>query len=317
MNRAFKITCLVVLSIIALSGTDYVLKQTMRSCKIGTVGKINCVMNHDLDVELTIWGASTAYLNFNPQIRIDSLGYSTMNMGIDGTSIDQYNGLLEEYLSYTEKSKYIIIAIDVHGGLVEREKLYHLHNWLHHVDNLNVRNCLSDIDPGLMRKSKYVPFYDLTLYDKHAFPYFRKTLLYPEDEYIIENHGYQPNSTESIDSTGNPAMAPVSKIPVGERCLKKILDSSILAKEKGITPIIVITPCYEIGFAQLDGGSDVIAAINLLQDEGITVIDLSSSYISTEAKYFKDNTHLNSIGADKLTLLLVTELTEIGDKEEK
>jgi len=81
MNRAFKITCLVVLSIIALLGTDYVLKQTMRSCKIGTVGKINCVMNHDMDVELTIWGASTAYLNFNPQIIIDSLGYSTMNMG--------------------------------------------------------------------------------------------------------------------------------------------------------------------------------------------------------------------------------------------
>lgn len=302
--------------IIVLYSTEYALQHTMKSCKVGTIGKINSVMNHDMDVEFTIWGASTAYLNFNPQIIIDSLGYSTMNMGIDGTSIDQYNGLLQEYLSYSAKSKYVVIAVDVHGGLVSRTSIYHLHNWLHHVNNPNIYGCLSDIDPSLLWKLRYVPFYNLTMYDKHAFPYFRKTILGRNTEYEIDNYGYKSNGFSTIDtnqhqlSLDNLAIDSV-QIGTGDRCLNKIRGSSLKAKERKLIPIVVITPCFEKGMERLEDASDVLSAINSLKKDGIQVLDLSSCSISRQAKYFRDNTHLNSIGADEFTRLLVQEIKKL------
>ncbi len=316
MKKLIPVLTLIVASIIVLYGTEYVLKNTMKSCKIGTIGKINSVMNHNMDVEFTIWGASTAYLNFNPQIIIDSLGYSTMNMGIDGTGIDQYNGLLQEYLSYSNKSKYVIIALDVHGGLGSRTSLYHLHNWLHHVNNPNIYNCLSDIDPSLLWKLKYVPFYDLTMYDKHAFPYFRKTILNQNSEFEIDNHGYKSNGFSSIDTNQHQLALDnltIDKVQIntGVRALNKIRDSSLKAKARKIIPIVVVTPCYEKGMNRLEEASDVLSAINSLKKDGIQVLDLSSCSISRQAKYFRDNTHLNSLGADEFTRIFVQEIKKL------
>ncbi|MFC2175902.1 hypothetical protein ACFLR1_02875 [Bacteroidota bacterium] len=296
--------------------TEQVLQRTLRSCKVGTIGKINSVMNHDLDVEVTIWGASTAYVNFNPKILIDSLGYTCINMGIDGTPIDQYNGLLEEYLSYSINSKYVIIALDVHGGLVNRNRLYHLHNWLHHAGNQNIYNCLSDVDPRLMFKIRHVPFYDLTLYDKHSFPYFRKTILNRKTDYEFDNFGYKPSTIGSIDTSLIQSNTVRKKVLIiGERCLKKALTSSIKAKETNITPIIIVTPCFTKGLDKLTGLDDFLTAINSLKKSGIQVFDLSSCYISKDPKYFSDNTHLSSVGADELTRLLANKIKNLESQE--
>ena len=313
--KALKVLGLVLGCIIALFCTERVLQKTLSSCKTGTIGKINSVMNHDLDVELTIWGASTAYVNFNPQILIDSLGYSSFNMGIDGTSIDQYNGLLEEYLSYSTNSKYVIITFDVHGGLVNRSRLYHLHNWLHHVKNETIYDCLSDVDPDLMFKVKHVPFYDLTLYDKHSFPYFRQAILNRETEYQFDSYGYKPNGIGSIDTSLIQLTSVETEVDTGQRCLRKILASSLKAKKQKITPIVVITPCYEKGLKKLTGIDRVFTAINSLKKNGIEVFDLSSCYISKSPKYFKDNTHLNNMGANELTRLLVNEIRKFESEQ--
>ena len=69
-----------------------------------------------------------------------------MNMGIDGTNIDQYAGLLYEYLDHTEKSKILVIALDIHGGLTNRRRFFNLYNWIHHVDNDHIYNCFASID---------------------------------------------------------------------------------------------------------------------------------------------------------------------------
>lgn len=307
-RKALNVVGLVLGCTIALFCTEHVLRKNLSSCKTGTIGKINSVMNHDLDVDLTIWGASTAYVNFNPQILIDSLGYSSINMGIDGTSIDQYNGLLEEYLSYSTNSKYVIITFDVHGGLVNRSRLYHLHNWLHHVKNETIYNCLSDVDPELMFKVKHVPFYSLTLYDKHSFPYFRQAILNQETEYKFDNYGYKPNGIGSIDTSLIQLASVETEVDTGQRCIRKIITSSLKAKEQNITPIVVITPCYEKGMKKLTGIDMVFTATRSLKKNGIEVFDLSSCYMSKNPKYFRDNTHLNSIGADELTRLLVNEI---------
>jgi len=293
------------MTISALWITELIIMDTMKSYKEGTIGKINAVVSHDLDVQLTIWGASTAYVNFNPNIIIDSLKISTMNMGIDGTNIDQYAGLLNEYISYTSESDYLIIALDIHGGLTNRKSFYHLHNWLHHIDNKNIYDCLSDIDNETMLKLKYIPFYSLILYDKHSFPYFRSSFLNKKSEYQISNYGFSLHGVESINTTKGYSPFETS---IGKRSFDKIRKAVIDANKKDIECFIVITPCFEKGLYQITNRNDFVSKLQTLKTEKTEVLDFSNSYISKDPRYFKDNTHLNSIGANEFTLLLIEKI---------
>jgi len=304
-NNIIKISLLLFGTISTLWFTEFVLVNTMKDCKEETIGKINAVISHNLDVKLTIWGASTAYANFNPKIIIDSLQISSMNMGIDGTNIDQYAGLLNEYIDYTNESEYLVIAIDIHGGLTNRKSLYHMHNWLHHIDNKNIYNCLSDIDNKTMLKLKYVPFYSLIQYDKHSFPYFRRTLLNKKREYQISNYGYHSNGTASINTTKDCSLFETS---IDKRSFEKVKKAVIDANKKDIKCFIVITPCYEKGLYQITNRNDFVAKLKTLKTVQAEVLDFSDSYISKDPTYFKDNTHLNSYGADELTKLFIEKI---------
>lgn len=304
-NKVIKISALIITSCFLLWSTQYLLTSVMKDSKEGTLGKINGVVAHKLDYELTIWGASTAYVNFNPQIIIDSLKISALNMGIDGTSIDQYAGLLKEYLSYTNKSKYLVIALDIHGGLTKRESFYNMHNWLHNIDNKNIYECLSDIDKSTMLKLKYVPFYSLTQYDKHSFPYFRRSLLNKDSKYQIPNHGFKSNGNASIEVTNQSTPF---KVSIDERPFKKVKEVITNANKKGIKCFIIITPCYDEGLSQITNKTDFISKLKTLETSKIEVLDFSNSYLSKNPSYFKDNTHLNASGADELTRLLIKKI---------
>lgn len=309
-NRIIKVSLLILITIATLWITEFTLVSGMKNCKEDTVGKINGVVAHDLDFKLTIWGASTAQFNFNPQIIIDSLNISAMNMGIDGTNIDQYAGLLNEFITYTEESEYLIIALDIHGGLANRNSFYHLHNWLHNIDNDNIYHCLSDIDKQTMFKLKYVPFYSLIKYDKHAFRYFRKSVFNKRQDYAIPNYGFK--------SKGNTTLIISEKetsfeTEIDERSFNKVKYALEKASKRGIKCMVVLTPCFVQGLSQINNRTDFITKIETLKTAKVKVADLSNCYISKEPNYFKDNTHLNAKGANELTKLLIKKIKEYDD----
>ncbi|WP_162555848.1 D-alanyl-lipoteichoic acid biosynthesis protein DltD [Reichenbachiella versicolor] len=275
----------------------------MKKCKIETVGKINAIMSHEFDFDLTIWGASTAYVNINPHIIMDSLNITSFNMGIDGTNIDQYAGLLYEFLDYTSKSKYLIIALDIHGGLVNRTQFHDLHNWLHHIGNKHIDNCFLDIQERTVKKIKYIPFYSLTCYDKHALPYFRKTLVNSNREFQITNYGYKPNGNKSIKPNKN---IPPFKTEIGIRSFEKLKTAITIANSKDIKCFVIITPCFKEGLEKIENRFEFVQKLNELKTEKTEILDLSDCYISKEPNFFRDNTHLNTKGADELTRLILS-----------
>lgn len=298
-NRTYKVILLIGIISILLFLVERIYINTMKSLKTGSIGKINAVINHDLDVNLSIWGASTALVNFNPLIIRDSLNISAFNMGLNGVNIDQYNGLLKEYLNYTKESNFIIIAIDIYGGLEKREQFYELHNWIQHLDNENIYDCLYDIDCKTMVKAKYIPFYPITLYSKHTFPLFRSALLNnSSSEYQFINLGFEPNNalinSKEIDTTQ-------IIIPINNDVFKKLRNSCFLALSKKIRPIIVITPCRKDGLNKIKNVEKFVTLLQTLEKEGIVVYNYLNSPISSNPSFFEDNTHLNTKGADIFT----------------
>lgn len=306
-SRIIKSIFTILSVIITLFIVELFLERTMKSVRYSEVGKINYVMEKQLDVELSIWGASTALVNFDPKIITDSLGFSAFNMGLNGTNIDQYNGLLLNYLSYTKKSKYLVIAIDIHQALTKRKKFFEVHKWLHHFDDENIYNCHSDIDKTIMMKNKYIPFYSITQYDKHGFPYLRSTLLNKLEEFSFPRLGYLPN--ENISLLNRSVANEDSLLAlVDKRVFEKLITSCIIALEKNIKPIVVITPCFSKGLEKILFMEDYKEKIFQLRNKGIVVYDFLDTYISDNPKYFKDNTHLNIFGAEELTKMLTKEI---------
>ena len=294
-----KILILVVSLVIVLWTFEYNIEVSMKKVTDGNIGKINAVMSHKLDEEITIWGASTAYVHFDAPMISDSLGLNTFNMGIDGTNIDQYFGLLKEYLSYTKKSKYMVIAMDIHGAFMKRDALYNVHNWTHHFSNENIDSCFSTIDPSLLWKSKYVPFYKLTVYNKHNFRHVRQNLFSNQQSYKFNQKGYHPKSDnlKDLDNVGEKKQI----VDINKCVFKKMKYACLLAKAKNIQPIIVITPCYEKGYNLLENANEVVLKIQSLSENGVNVFDYSQSELSKDASMYCDFTHLNLQGATELS----------------
>lgn len=310
MNRPLllKIAVFLLGTICLLALVEWGMERTMESVKYGTVGKINAVMDHSLDTEITIWGASTAYGNLNPQLMLDSLGLETMNMGIRGTNIDQFNGYLQEYISYTEKSQFLLIALDVHGALYKRNSFHHLYHWVHHLDQERVYDCFTDIDPTFMWKTRYVPFYKLSLYDKHGFPHFRSALLNPRDTYHFPKLGFEARKGGDVVKLNAENQLAPFEAKIGTSVFEKLRSSCSKAIAKNLRPIVIVTPAYIEGLQLITNRQEVIQKLQSLQQEGVLVWDFSETDLSFEPTYFADNTHLNAEGADLFTQQIIQQL---------
>jgi hypothetical protein len=307
MNRlkTTRALCFFITASAILVLTQWMYNRTMRSIKTGTIGKINAVIKHDLDANISIWGASTALLNINPKLIADSLNISTFNMGINGTNIDQYNGLLKEYISYSKNSRFIIISVDIFGGLEKRNEFYELHNWLHHIENDNIYDCMSDIDYYTMFKAKYIPFYRISLFSKHSYPYFSKSIVSHDITYDFSNLGFMPEDL-IMDTTQNDLS--FLNVPINMAVFNKLKSSCLYAIKHKIQPIVIITPCYYTAIKKIKNANEFIQLINSLKTDNIIVYDFLNTDISKDFNNFKNTSHLNSIGADKFTNLLLNNI---------
>lgn len=283
---------------------ESVLTNHLKSIRSGTIGKINGIVDHEIDDEIMIWGASTAFVNINPRILADSLQRSVMNMGLDGTNIDQYSGLLREYLSYSNNCKTLILAFDINDGLVQRDQFYQTSLWVHQLDNPRIKATVHEIDPELFHS--YIPFSKLTLYDKHIIKYFKPNASLTEDMYF-PNKGFKSLPPEKYQAKTQAKKT----IKIGPRIIQKISDICALAISKNIKPIIVITPCYEKGQMQILNKNEIISAFYKFASKEVTVIDLHNTKIAHDPINFNDNVHLNRIGSTKFSEELVQQLKSL------
>ena len=273
---------------VILFSIQSILDYKMGQVKSGYVGKINKVLNKKVNEDITIWGASTAEGNFVPKIISEATGLSCFNMGLDGTNIHQYGGLLENYLNNVSNKK-VIIAFDIHGGLMRRKSAYQIYNWLHTFNNEQVSSSYSEINNSQYLKIKYIPFYKLLFYGINNVKYFKEKT----DSFFFKNQGFTPRNGTIIHNKQ-------------ENQITFSNDSSVVNKIRGICKLVnennnqvylVLTPCFHMG---LKGGTNTDLILNnfkSLQSKNVQFLNFSNHPMNLEKKYFKDNTHLNNKGA--------------------
>ena len=278
----------IILTLSILLTIQFFIDSKMESIKTGYVGKINRVIQNDVDEDLTIWGASTAEGNVIPKVLQDSLGLSVFNMGLDGTNIHQYGGLLEKYLQQVN-NKIIILAFDINGGLMRRKSPYHLYNWLHTFNQELITETYYDIDYIQTLKIKYIPFYKLIIYGKHNLKYFKASV----DSFTFKQGGFTPRNGV-INPSGKEREI---TFPNDSTIVKNIRRICKLANINNNKIFILLTPCFNYGLKQGINTELILNNFKSLQNDKTHFLNFVNHPMNLEKKYFKDNTHLNNTGA--------------------
>lgn len=308
MNRKtfiFRALFIISLTSVILFGFEKFMQKTMDGVKYDYVGKINKVMQNKVNEDVIIWGASTAEGHFIPEKIASKTGLSTFNYGLTGTNIDQSAGLLEHYFLNDSTSKKVIIALDIHGGLVKRKQIFQAFNWLHVLNNEKIFESLYNTDTTLIRKAKYLPFYSLILYGKHNVRYVKKVAAeyeYPELGFEARSGTYIPGKNKSYRQFGESSVV--------YNKLKELCELGV-AQNKSI--YIVLTPCYIEGLEKGTNVESIVAKFKALENTGVTFMNYVDHPIHKDSKFFKDNTHLNQKGAHYFTELFSNDFKALLD----
>ncbi len=287
--------------VLILIGVLYGLQQGLRSLYMSRSNdKVTALEKHQLDYNIMIFGSSVAYHDLNPDILNQTTGYSTFNMGLDGTFIIQYKALIKEYISYTKQTKCIVIGCDFdnlgRNGLITRPDFYHAY-----LSNKYVMEALSEIEPSLL-KSKYIPGYDLTLYNRRFYSSIFLHSVNPEIK------GFLP-------------VAPTPFVSLNIKAFKGLYDSAVyksvrdLVQEiahKGIKVVLLMTPINKDGYKFLQNAEEIKDKYRALVGENIYFVDHSTDteFVNTKT-YFYNFSHLNTTGADLFSKEFGAELAGI------
>ena len=263
----------------------------MDQIKSGYVGKINNVINNTLKENIIIWGASTAEAGLIPSIISKELNTSVFNMGLSGTNIHQYAGLLLEYLKNASNKK-IVIALDIHGGLTKRESIYKLYDWMHVIENKNIYHSLNSIDPKTSFKARYIPFYKLLIYGKHSLKNLTKS-----NNITNKNLGYVPRYGEILPPTLNDT----AKFTFAKSDLVLYLLENVCKKavKGGNEVFILLTPCAKDIYDRALNTKKITSSLKKIESENIHFLNFASFQFNRNL--FKDNMHLNHKGASSFS----------------
>lgn len=257
--------------------------------------------------EVLIFGSSHANRHYIPEIISKGLNESTYNVGVQGQKLLFQTTLLKLILN-RHKPSTIILNIDK-DWLFESNEAY---------DRLNDFNPYfweyrSDLFPVLSLKSSFV-------YPKMFFKSYRtnstivhivKYFISPQKDY----NGYRPlQGTISVDRM-NKLLKTSSKYNVNKgvfdvNFINALHEFINLSKRNGIDLVFVLSPSL---VADRYGDNESFKLIaDIASESGVSIIDFEkNNQFSRQNHLFNDLSHLNDLGANLFSSLLVDELRSI------
>jgi lysophospholipase L1-like esterase len=283
------------------STTAYLVKHSNNA----QTGKINLVMQHQIDSEIMMFGSSLAEVGLHPQIIEKHTKCTTYNMGIDGSTISNSEFLINEFLSYSENCKSIVIGM-AFFSFTTSEKLNAPERFLAYKSNPNVKQNILKIQPSLDHKLYYAPFYSFIIanhtYYKNAFSGLKNLM---NDKYWVKDSlkGFVPHYTKYYDTRKEGKQ--LNHVPIADKAYdnyKRIIEK---IKAHNITPILVLMPMHVNGQESFSNFETYRKNTKILSEEtDVKLFDFSEHDVTTRDKYYYNNGHLNANGANVFSAVL-------------
>ena len=300
-NKAFKQVFsfgLVLFSILFV--VNFLLQYGIKSIRVDQIGKINAIAAHDIDPEIAIFGSSVSEVGISPDEIQKSTGLSCFNFSLNGTSFYQYRGLIDEFTMYSKVNKVVVFA-EAYFSFSKRNAIMSPDHYLAQLANDRIRKPLGQIDPDLILKTHYVPFYRFIaashIYYKYAVKGIINKLKGKKDQpnlngFTPVDRSWEADADEAINKTGK------FDIEIDRSVLKLYIQQIKRIQNKGIKVIIILTPIYKKALAKATSLKPLFTAMNeISQKTGAKFLDFSKSDLAEQKTMFYNSNHLNSKGA--------------------
>ncbi|QHT66860.1 hypothetical protein GXP67_09415 [Rhodocytophaga rosea] len=317
LNAPFiKSVAFIFILVVVLSIISFILNFGARYSNEGQSGKINQLMRHELDPAIMVFGSSVAYNHFNAELIEQQTGLSCLNMGLDGGPFTHTNGFMRDFISYSKDCQYIVIT-ESYFSFANYQELYEPYKYYPHVSNEHVYNCLIKIEPDVIWKTRYIPFYNLIHFQskgylKEVTRGWMRAIGKPMSEKDIK--GFHPKHLKWTDEQDNlnKATAPfrVDNI-VNEEIFRDFLHMINEINQSGKKVIFVLPPIQKDGQEKLLGLDGLRKKYLSITSENVTFLDYTKHQICNNKSLFYNNTHLNATGADVFSTMFAKDIQEL------
>ncbi len=312
MESIKKITFFIITGFILLGVFQYLINFGVRKCKKDQIGKVNQLMGHQINPQIICFGSSVGEVGFNSRIISSKLNKSVYNCSIDGTSYIQYKGLIDEFASNSNKNE-LIIYMESYFTFQNPKKVSSLERYIAHLNNVKLFHSLENLQPDLLKKCKYVPFY----------------------QFIPVTHAYYKNSLKGWNSFINGfievdsllGQTPVYRsweadqdeflrsgksftIDLDEQVINTYIKDLLALKKQGKNVVIVLPPVFKgLEENKLTDFTPLRTTFKRISAKtGFPFLDFTQVDISKNKVYFYNSNHLNSAGANLFTTRLADSL---------
>ena len=301
-----------VVACIILYAVEYGFSYLVKQSNDAQTGKINLVMQHNIDPDIMIFGSSVAEVGLNAAVIEMKTKRSAFNMGIDGTKISSSEFLIDEFLNYSKHCNTVVIGM-AFFSFTKSDKLNAPERFLAYKSNPYVKKNIFKVQPRLGHKLYKVPFYSFIIanhtYYKNALLGLKNML--NEESWVGDSlKGYVPHDTKYFDTRkerGQLDYVPIDSVAFKD--YKRIIEK---IKTHKMQPILVVMPMHVNGQRSFSNFSTYRAHANLLAEEmGVKLFDFSEHDVTTQDKYYYNNGHLNATGADLFSNVLTDSLKVI------
>lgn len=292
---------------------DYYVSQNVgksNSCN-GEYQVWNDIFNGKIDSDMLVYGSSKAWVDFNPLVLEDTLGWKVYNFGIDGHNFWlQYLRHLE-FLKFNPKPKCIVVSVDM-LTLEKKKELYNMDQFLPYMLFDKEIHQYTSSYQGFSHFDYFVPM----------IRYFgRREALVNAVLYSINiphskpmrNKGYMGMETEWNSDFEN-AKSLMSHYAVKIDSASRDLFGEFLSgcNRMEIKVILVYSPEYVENRDFFSNREEIVTLYREYASlYNVPFLDYSDNPICLKKEYFYNSTHLNKIGSDLFSAILAKDLRSL------
>lgn len=268
----------------------------------GEFGEIDYITNKS-DNDIIILGSSVALNGINPNIINDSLGLSCYNGGANGQILSYYESLLECIVKRDKKPSILIL------GLRTNELAGEGNGGRYNVFLPYYHTGMEEIDKKLESKSweeKYLLYSNLYRYNPIWWRLFLYVFLPPEEK---GKNGFTGKPVPMV----YPELKNDISSPITNERINSFLNMVHLCKKFNIQLIVFFPPMY---FHYTDKTETIDYVEKYCINNGIPCYnDSQDSTFLSDSHLFYDNVHVNIVGCNKYTQIILERLKDLIGKK--
>jgi hypothetical protein len=293
-----KIVCFFALIVLLLFGLNAMINSGLRHVKTSQFGVSNKIVQGKINAEIVISGSSRALTHYDPRIIERITGYSTFNIGLNGSQTDLQLARLKAYLKHNQKPKLLVQNLDLFSFLTSHE-IYDPAQYVPYLNEGSIYAGVRRVYPDAW-KWKYLPLYGYAVEDmRFNWMIGLKALagIQPKEDHV---NGYRPRDTSWTGDfekfrANNPDGVVVETEAQGVRDFEELLG---LCAEQGIPVLIVYSPeYYEMQAIERNRKELLGKAKEMTGHFNFPLWDYSESPICRDRSNFYNSQHLNKRGA--------------------